>query len=150
MRLTLSNMPEELLERILAFAVTLDMPSSLRSSWYTATTGARRSTVCPCVAPLLVSGTGSTRPFLPSHRFPLRPVAAVLTHNLRCKPELGSCVRSIRVERVPSDAPGRRPVLPCPGRVRHDRRQCDIEPACVRREVTTTAFDGRKDRPTLC
>ncbi|KAH9831998.1 uncharacterized protein C8Q71DRAFT_276314 [Rhodofomes roseus] len=102
MPLTLSNMPEELQERILAFAVTPDMPSPVhRPSWHTAITGARRPTVAPRVAPLLVSRTWLriVTPIFYRH-IVLRSdrQAAMLAHSLRCNPELGRWVRSIRVE----------------------------------------------------
>ncbi|KAI0721736.1 hypothetical protein C8Q72DRAFT_79351 [Fomitopsis betulina] len=94
MRLTLSAMPEELLERILAFAITPG--SSQRSAVHLKNLG-----VAPHVAPLLVSRTWlriATPTFYRHITLRSDKQAALLAHSLRRNPELGRWVRSIRAE----------------------------------------------------
>lgn len=94
MRLTLSNMPEELLERILAFAVTPG-PSQRSTAQF------KKLGVAPHVAPLLVSRTWlriATPTFCRHITLRSDKQAALLAQSLRRNPELGRWVRSIRAE----------------------------------------------------
>ena len=94
MRLTLSTMPEELLERILAFAVTPALPQ--RSS-----PSLKKLGVAPHVAPLLVSRTWlriATPTFYRHITLRSDKQTALLAQSLRRNPELGRWVRGIRAE----------------------------------------------------
>lgn len=94
MRLTLSTMPEELLERILAFAVTPGPSQRFAPNL-------KKLGVAPHVAPLLVSRTWlriATPTFYRHITLRSDKQAALLAQSLRRNPELGRWVRSIRAE----------------------------------------------------
>ncbi|KAH9915996.1 uncharacterized protein B0H18DRAFT_1039517 [Fomitopsis serialis] len=102
MRLTLSTMPEELLERILAFAVTPSSPSAPhRPSWHVATPNATKSGIAPHATSLLVSRKWlriATPAFYRHIVLRSDRQTATLAYSLCTNPELGRWVRSIRVE----------------------------------------------------
>ncbi|KZT03662.1 uncharacterized protein LAESUDRAFT_330668 [Laetiporus sulphureus 93-53] len=105
MPLTISCMPEEILEHILQFAVVTSSPSAgYRPSWHSMKgyVPSGNSTRVPAhIAPLLVSRTWR-RIATPLHyrHVVLRTArnTALLAGTLRTSPELGELVRSIRIE----------------------------------------------------
>ncbi|KZT70686.1 hypothetical protein DAEQUDRAFT_634406, partial [Daedalea quercina L-15889] len=102
MRLTLSTMPEELLERILAFAVSPSSPSSAqRPSSHPAHGNTKNSGVPSHVAPLLVSRTWlriATPAFYRHIVLRSATQTTQLAHTFKRNPELGRWVRSLRVD----------------------------------------------------